>query len=94
MGTSNQTHDHQAIKEWTEKRKGIPARVKGTDKKGDQGVLRIHFPEFSKSDELEEISWDDFFEDFEKDNLDFLYQDKKENGETSTFHKLVSRKAK
>lgn len=90
MSTSNQTHNHQTIKEWADQRGGVPARVKGTGD-GDQGVLRIHFPEFSKSDDLEEISWDDFFTDFEKDNLDLLYQEKKENGDTSTFHKLVKR---
>jgi len=91
MSTSNQTHNHQTIREWAEARGGVPARVIGTESNGDEGILRIHFPEFSKSEGLEEISWDDFFGDFEKENLDFLYQDKKENGEQSTFHKLVSR---
>ena len=91
MSTSNQTHDHQKIKEWAEKRNGVPARVSGTESGGDEGILRIHFPEFSKSDELQEISWDDFFGDFDKENLDFLYQEEKENGEQSTFHKFVNR---
>ena len=44
-----------------------------------------------KTDNLEEISWDDFFEDFESENLDFLYQEEKANGESSTFHKFVNR---
>lgn len=92
MSTSNQTHNHQTIKEWAEHRGGVPAKVAGTAKNGDEGLLRIHFPEFSDSDQLEEISWDEFFNDFEKDKLDLLYQDKKSNGETSTFHKLVARK--
>lgn len=91
MSTSNQTHNHQTIKEWAEQRNGVPARVVETASKGDEGILRIHFPEFSKSKDLEEISWEDFFKDFEKDRLDFLYQDKKVNGEQSTFHKLVAR---
>jgi hypothetical protein len=91
MSTSNQTRDHQAIKAWAEQRNGVPARVKGTASGGDQGILRIHFPEFSESEGLEEISWDDFFKDFDKEKLDFLYQDKKANGETSTFHKFVAR---
>jgi hypothetical protein len=92
MSTANQTHDHQTIKNWVAQRKGVPARVKGTES-GDQGVLRVHFPEFSKSDNLEEISWEGFFNDFDQENLDFLYQDKKENGETSTFHKFVTRQS-
>ena len=91
MSSSNQTHDHKTIKKWVEERKGVPARVKGTGKNGDEGVLRIHFPEHSDSTNLEEIEWDDFFKDFDSDKLDFLYQDKKADGETSTFHKFVAR---
>ncbi len=92
MSTSNQTHDHHVIQEWVEERKGVPARVKGTGKDEDDGVLRIHFPEFSNNSNLEEMEWDDFFADFEANKLDFLYQDKKANGEISTFHKFVERK--
>jgi len=91
MSTSNQTHNHQTIRAWAEARNGRPARVIGTAVNGDEGILRIHFPEFSHSDELEEISWDDFFNDFEKERLDFLYQERKANGERSTFHKFVAR---
>lgn len=92
MSSSNQTHDHNTIKKWVEERSGVPARVKGTSKNGDEGVLRIHFPEHSDSNSLEQIEWEDFFNDFDKDKLDFLYQDKKADGETSTFHKFVERK--
>jgi hypothetical protein len=92
MSTSNQTHDHHIIQEWVEKRKGIPTRIKGTGKTEDDGLLRIHFPENSKSDNFEEMEWEDFFKDFDKNKLDFLYQDKKADGETSTFHKFVERK--
>lgn len=90
MSASKQTHDHQIIKKWAEDRNGVPAKVSGTEK-NDEGILRIHFPEFSKSNNLEEISWEDFFADFESDQLDFLYQEKKADGEISTFHKLISR---
>ena len=91
MSTSKKTHDHQTIRKWTEERDGVPAKIKGTGNNKDEGVLRIHFPEHSDSDNFEEISWEDFFRDFDDNKLDFLYQDKKENGETSTFHKFVSR---
>jgi hypothetical protein len=92
MSTSNQTHDHKIIQKWVEERKGVPTRVKGTGKKDDDGLLRIHFPENSKSDNFEEMEWEDFFADFDHNKLDFLYQDKKADGETSTFHKFVERK--
>ncbi|MDF3078793.1 MAG: hypothetical protein K0S09_2682 [Sphingobacteriaceae bacterium] len=92
MSTSNQTHDHQKIKEWAEDRGGVPAKIKGTGKDEDDGVLRIHFPKNSDNDDrFEEVEWDDFFANFEENKLDFLYQDKKADGETSTFHKFVQR---
>ena len=92
MSTSNQTHDHKKIRQWAEERGGVPAKIKNTGKTDDDGVLRIHFPENSDNDDrFEEISWDDFFENFDENKLDFLYQDKKADGETSTFHKFVSR---
>jgi len=92
MSTSTQTHDHNKIKKWTEDRGGVPAVVKDTSTSDAEGVLRIHFHENSDSNsELEEISWDDFFKNFEENKLDFLYQDKKSDGEHSTFHKFVKR---
>ena len=91
MSTSERTNDHQVIKKWTEERKGIPAKIKGTGKEKDDGVLRIHFPDHSDSDNFEKMSWEDFFSEFDSSKLDFLYQDKKENGDRSTFHKFVSR---
>lgn len=92
MSTSDQTHDHKTIQQWTEKRKGVPAKIKGTGKGEDEGVLRIHFPEHSQSDDFEEISWEDFFSEFDEKELDFLYQDKKADGDISTFHKFIERK--
>ncbi|HEY1025678.1 MAG TPA: hypothetical protein VGE26_10975 [Sphingobacteriaceae bacterium] len=92
MSTSNTTHDHNTIQKWAEERGGVPAKIKGTGKEEDEGVLRIHFPENSDNDErFEEIGWVDFFENFDAHKLDFLYQDKKADGETSTFHKFVKR---
>ncbi len=92
MSTSNQTHDHQEIKKWTEERGGVPAKVRGTGGKNDEGVLRIHFPEHGENkQDMEEIKWEEFFDKFEESHLNFLYQDKKKNGELSTFHKFVRR---
>jgi hypothetical protein len=88
--SSNTTTDHDEIQKWVEKRKGKPAHVKDSGKKGDEGILRIDFPP-NDSDRLEEISWDDFFEKFDKSNLAFLYQEKKADGEVSYFNKFVSR---
>ncbi len=89
--TSNQTRDHNKIKKWIEERNGVPAKIKGTANKDGGGVLRIHFPENSESNEFEKMDWKEFFEEFEVNNLDFLYQEEKENGKASTFHKFIAR---
>jgi hypothetical protein len=95
MSTSEKTHDHKKIQKWAEEREGVPAKIKNTGDESDDGVLRIHFPKHSASDDrFDEISWDDFFENFDKNNLDLLYQDKKADGEISTFHKFVERESK
>jgi len=92
MSTSKQTSDHDTIRKWAEERSGVPARVRGTGGGDDEGILRIHFPENSEDDDqFEEISWSDFFEKFDAEKLDFLYQERKADGESSTFHKFVNR---
>jgi len=79
------TTDHDTIRTWAEARDGRPARVKGTGDEKDAGLLRL---DFGKPEEnLEEISWDEFFDKFEESGLAFLYEDEPDN----RFNKLVSR---
>ena len=85
------TTDHDEIREWVEERGGHPARVKGTEKGESTGVLRIDYPGFSGEQRLEEITWDEFFEAFEENNLAFLYQENTKDGKQSRFSKLVDR---
>jgi hypothetical protein len=69
------TTDHQKIKRWVEGRGGKPAAVKGTGSGDDPGVLRIDFPGDTGEESLRQISWEQFFDKFEKEQLAFLYQD-------------------
>ena len=89
--TSNVTTNHDEIKRWVEERGGHPASVKGTEKKGSAGLLRIDYPGFSGEDRLEEISWEEFFDAFEKNKLAFLYQEETKDGKPSRFSKLIDR---
>ncbi|WP_205500134.1 hypothetical protein [Rufibacter psychrotolerans] len=80
------TTDHDTIRKWAESHGGKPATVKGTGKGDEAGLLRINFPGYAE-DNLEEISWEEFFEKFEEKKLAFLYQDEKD----SRFSKLINR---
>jgi hypothetical protein len=85
------TTDHDEIRRWAEERGGKPARVRGTGDGDDTGILRIDFPGGAGEDELEHISWDEWFQKFDEKDLAFLYQEEKASGEGSTFFKLVRR---
>ncbi len=88
---SDITTDHEKIRKWAEDRQGHPAKVKGTGGKDDIGMIRLDFPGYSGEGSLEEISWDQFFEEFEKRKLALLYEEKTSKGEVSRFNKIISR---
>lgn len=88
---SSTTIDHDEIRSWVEEHDGKPATVRSTRDGDDAGVLRVDFPGGAGEDQLEHISWDEWFEKFDESKLAFLYQQEKASGEDSTFFKLVSR---
>ena len=89
---AKKTTNHDMIRRWVEERGGHPARVKSTERgTADVGLLRIDFPGHGRAEDLEEISWEEFFGTFEQEELAFLYQDVTTDGEASRFNKLVSR---
>lgn len=87
---SKTTNDPQTIREWVEERNGFPAKVVGTgdDDPARGGVLRIDFnmPE----ENLERITWEEFFEIFDARNLSFLYQEETADGSISRFYKFIA----
>ena len=85
------TTDHDEIRRWVEEHGGEPASVRGTESGDSAGVLRIDFPGGAGEDQLEHVSWDEWFRKFDENDLAFLYQEQKAGGEDSTFFKLVSR---
>jgi predicted HTH domain antitoxin len=86
-GRSLVTTDHEVIRQWAEARKAVPATVAGTEHGGHLGVLRLDFPGYS-GDRLQEVSWDDWFEAFDKRRLNFIYQQKQSSGKRSNFFQL------
>jgi hypothetical protein len=91
MADAKVTTDHQKIRQWAEERGGKPAAVKGTGSGDDPGVLRIDFPGYSGEETLEQITWEQFFDKFEKERLAFLYQEETLGGDVSRFSKLTNR---
>lgn len=81
------TTDHKTIRTWAEGKGGKPAAVDRTHQGGDVGIIRIMFPQAQQSEHesLVEISWDEFFAEFEKRELALLYE------EDSNFNKIVGR---
>lgn len=81
------TTDHDAIRKWAEKKGGKPAAVESTHSDDDAGIIRIMFPDApnSEHDALVEITWDEFFKEFEDRKLALIHE------EDSMFSKLVSR---
>ena len=88
---SKVTTNHDEIRRWVEERGGQPARVKDTERRDSPGLLRIDYPGYSGGDTLEAISWDEFFQGFDENNLAFLYQEKTADGSQSRFSKLIDR---
>lgn len=91
MSAAIRTTDHEVIKNWVESRGGSPAVVRDTAKAGRAGILRVDLPRGAGEESLEHVSWDDWFQTFDDNELAFLYQDETEEGSTSMFSKLVRR---
>ncbi len=93
MAQAKVTTDHEDILKWAEARGGRPAAFHSTQSKDGTGIIRIEFPGApnAKDDNLEEISWDEFFEKFDEANLALLYQEETARGQRSNFNKLVGR---
>ncbi len=90
QGESKTTKDHSKIKKWTEERDGKPAVVESTTDNGQGGgLLRINFPGYAE-DNLKNISWDEFFEIFDNNDLQFLYQEETKDGGESRFFKFIA----
>lgn len=83
---SQTTTDHDTIRRWAEGHGGTPAAVRDTEG-GDGEVIRLMFPESGQSEagDLEEVSWDEWFRQFDANGLALVYEG------DSRFNKLVSR---
>jgi hypothetical protein len=91
MALSRTTQDHDEIRRWAEARGAVPAEVAKTHQKNEPGILRFCFPDAPNRNDsnLREISWDEFFQKFDENDLELVYQEKTADGQKSNFNKLV-----
>ena len=92
MSSAKTTTNHDEIRNWVEKRGGHPAVVAATEDNGRSGgLLRIDYDEPGGNDDnrLHRITWNEFFDIFDKNDIAFLYDP---NGE-SRFSKFVERES-
>ena len=79
-----QTTDHETIWKWASHFLGMPY----LDKSGPEPALCIGFPG-SKEKKVILISWDEWFDWFEKEKLILYYEDEIETGKKFPWYKLV-----
>lgn len=87
------TIDHETIRRWAEERDGFPATVRGSRSRSglEPGVLRIGF-EDEETDELERLSWEEFFEKFEEKALAMRYENEPAEGGVERYHEFFKRR--
>lgn len=88
QGRSLATTSHEVIRGWAEARGAVPATVEGTEHGDGLGVLRLDFG--GDNDRLRRVSWEEWFSTFDARRLNFLYQESRKDGSTSTFFRLES----
>ena len=92
MSSAKTTTNHDEIRKWVEKHGGHPAVVAATENSGRSGgLLRIDYDEPGGNDDtrLHRISWEEFFETFDKNDIAFLYDPEGD----SRFSKFVEKES-
>jgi len=90
--TSRVTTDHDEIRHWAEERGARPAAVARAGSRKDSVILRLEFPGAPdpKEQAPEEISWEEWFDRFDKRGLALLYQEETAGGDKSNFNEIIS----
>lgn len=81
------TRDHSRIKRWVDERQGAAATTH-RDNQGRAVKLSIEFPSARSAPQPEQISWDEFFEAFDRQKLVFRYQERAADGTLSQAFEL------
>lgn len=89
VGPTVRTTDHDQIIAWAEARGGRPVRAHGGD---DPAEFRLEFSGLSgPPGSLQPISWEEFFEGFERAGLALEYEEDADHGVPTRAFRLVPR---
>lgn len=91
------TINHQEIREWVGLNHGRPYLIDHPEAKADRKGLRINFP--GTMDEAllgeeqlgKEISWDEFFELFDEQQLKFIYEEPVAGSDPTRWYRFENR---
>lgn len=94
-GITNITINHEKIREWAEKRGGVPGIINHPQALADTPGLRIDFPggqddAFIDKKTEKRISWKRFFKLFDALDLAFEYEDIKSK-DPSSLYRFIKR---
>jgi hypothetical protein len=90
MGSKGQTTtDHEAIRRWAEVRGGRPVAARSAD--ADARPIRLAFSDTASTDDVEPISWDEWFRRFDEHGCALLIEELTSDGQVSRFNRLLYR---
>lgn len=69
------TTDEEEIRAWIEERGGVPVLVKGVEENGKESPDMLHIAFGPLVPDMEEVTWDEFFERLENEQLALEYDD-------------------
>lgn len=84
LGQTLATRSHEVIRVWTDERNGIPSTIKRGAQNEEPVLLDLDFPGYDEED-LQHIEWPKWFEAFDQQDLVFVYQEHKTEGDLSIF---------
>lgn len=89
-GEIKTTTDHDEVQRWAQERGGSPARVHNPfNNSGDGFELRIDFLREKYNDDVHPLSWEEFFDIFDRQRMVLVYQSETEGGKLSRFGRIV-----
>ncbi|WP_374225344.1 hypothetical protein [Micromonospora sp. C95] len=89
-GRSLVTTNHDVIRRWARERGAKPATISGTERPGRAGVLTFNIPGYRESSRIREITWDEWFDTFDRRRLNLIYQEQLRDGRQSSFFRTES----